>query len=416
MPLLGSCLCGGVRLRITGPFLKATYCHCRHCQKRTGSAFSVQGRVAQEHFELLSGRELLCSFSPLEGRPKVFCVRCGSSLFSGDPLTDAEVSVRFGILDGDPVIRPEAHCYTSSTPPWCLLPDDGLTRYPGPATPRTGKPLAHHISLLVVKVGGSLFSDKRLDRIVDEAALQAHSAAIACLAQEAPGRLILVSGGGAFGHAAVRELDSRDPHAALPLTEANFALKWRWTQALRAQGAPALPMQLSAFCARGDDGELQVGHGVLRRMLAQGALPVLSGDAIICGGGSLEILGSDRVPEALLGLCPGQMRVATLTDVPGLLLDRCAPGEVLREIDTEDTQDAMALPWDPPSWDTSSSMAGKLRALVDIARKGAECFILQASPERPLAFLLDPVEQWPDGMPYTRISDRARSGAVVSTG
>ena len=415
-PLLGSCLCGGVRLRITGPFLRATYCHCRHCQKRTGSAFSAQARVAQEHFELLASSDLMRTFTPPEGRPKVFCGQCGSSLFSGDPLVDAEVSVRLGILEGDPAIRPEAHLYADSAPRWRPLPEDGLTRYSGPATPQSSSPLADHVSLLVVKVGGSLFSDKRLDRTVDEVALEAHSAAIALLAKEAPGRVVFVSGGGAFGHAAARELDLGDPHAALPLTEANFALKWKWTQALRAQGAPALPLQVSAFCTRGESGELQVSHGVLRQMLAQGALPVLSGDAIVCPDGALKILGSDRVPEALLGLRPGSMRVVTLTNVPGLLMDRQAPGEVLREIDPEDAEEAMTLPWSPPAWDTSSSMAGKLRALVDVARQGAECFILQASPERPWAFLLEPVERWPQEMAYTRISRRAASGAAASTG
>lgn len=118
-PLGGSCLCGGVAFRVTGPFLRASCCHCHNCQKRTGSAFSVQGRVAQEHFELLSGADLLHTFVPNpDSRPKVFCSRCGSSLFSGDPLVDQEVSIRFGSLDGDPGIVPEAHVYPTSAPVW----------------------------------------------------------------------------------------------------------------------------------------------------------------------------------------------------------------------------------------------------------------------------------------------------------
>ncbi len=133
-PLYGSCLCGGVRLRITGPFERATYCHCHNCQKRTGSASSAQGRVAQENFELLEGHQLLKSFTLGEGlRPKVFCLRCGSSLFSGEPLTDPEVSVRLGILDGDPGIRPQARTFTDSAPAWAPVPADDLIRIPGPA-------------------------------------------------------------------------------------------------------------------------------------------------------------------------------------------------------------------------------------------------------------------------------------------
>lgn len=131
-PLHGSCLCGAVRLRITGPFRSASYCHCRHCQKRTGSAASAQGRVAQEHFELLSGHNLLKDYAVSEGtRAKVFCLRCGSSLFSGEPLSDPEVSVRLGLLDGDPGIRPQVRAFTDSAACWAPVPDD-LPHVPGP--------------------------------------------------------------------------------------------------------------------------------------------------------------------------------------------------------------------------------------------------------------------------------------------
>lgn len=119
-------------MRVAGPFLRASYCHCKHCQKRTGSVASAQGRVAQEHFELIAGHELLRSFTPADGgRPKVFCDRCGSSLFSGDPLHDEQVSVRLGVLDGDPGIRPETRAYVASAAVWGAVPDDDLERFPG---------------------------------------------------------------------------------------------------------------------------------------------------------------------------------------------------------------------------------------------------------------------------------------------
>jgi hypothetical protein len=116
---------------VRGPFLRASYCHCHNCQKRTGSAFSVQGRVAGADFELLSGADLLRSYAPdAESRPKVFCSRCGSSLFSGDPLVDEEVSIRFGTLDGDPGIRPQARGYVESAPVWEPVPTDDLVDRP----------------------------------------------------------------------------------------------------------------------------------------------------------------------------------------------------------------------------------------------------------------------------------------------
>lgn len=128
-PLQGGCLCGAVRYELTAPFKNAGYCHCTHCQRRTGTGSSVNGRVPQSGFELLSGESELRSYSPSEGRPKVFCATCGSALFSGDPLHEDEVSVRFGTLDRDPGIRPEYRQYLRSAVAWEPVPDDGLTHY-----------------------------------------------------------------------------------------------------------------------------------------------------------------------------------------------------------------------------------------------------------------------------------------------
>ena len=134
-PLGGGCLCGGVRFEITAPFAVALYCHCTHCQRRTGSSYSVGGRVQRDGFRLIAGRELIASFTPEGGIPKLFCSRCGGHVFTGDPCTDALVGVRFGALDADPGIRPTLRQFTASAPFWDPIPDDGLPRFPRAAPP-----------------------------------------------------------------------------------------------------------------------------------------------------------------------------------------------------------------------------------------------------------------------------------------
>jgi hypothetical protein len=129
-PLGGGCLCGAVRFEVTAPFTTAGYCHCTHCQRRTGTGSSISGRVSQEGFRLLQGEEQLKSYTPpAGGRPKVFCVECGSALFSGEPLSDPEVALRLGTLDGDPGIRPQYRMFVDSAVSWEPIPDDGLTRH-----------------------------------------------------------------------------------------------------------------------------------------------------------------------------------------------------------------------------------------------------------------------------------------------
>lgn len=129
-PLQGGCLCGEIRFEITAPFISAGYCHCTHCQRRTGTGSSANGRVPREGFRLLQGEDRLRSFKPSAGVPKLFCGRCGSALFSGDPFSDGEVAVRLGTLDGDPGIRPQYRQFVDSVASWEPVPEDGITRYP----------------------------------------------------------------------------------------------------------------------------------------------------------------------------------------------------------------------------------------------------------------------------------------------
>jgi hypothetical protein len=124
-------LCRTVRFEITAPFLSAGYCHCTRCQRRTGTPSSLNGRVPQAGFELLSGEDQLRAYEPPGGAPKLFCTTCGGHVFSGDPFHDEEVAVRLGALDGDPGIRPQYRMFLDFAIPWLPVPDDGLTRYPG---------------------------------------------------------------------------------------------------------------------------------------------------------------------------------------------------------------------------------------------------------------------------------------------
>jgi hypothetical protein len=130
-PLQGGCLCGAVRYELTAPFDHAGYCHCTHCQRRTGTGSSANGRVPLEGFRLLRGRERLRAFKPPTGVPKLFCETCGSALFSGDPFADRLVAVRLGTLDRDPGVRPQFRQFVDSAALWEPVPRDGLERYPG---------------------------------------------------------------------------------------------------------------------------------------------------------------------------------------------------------------------------------------------------------------------------------------------
>jgi hypothetical protein len=132
--LTGGCLCGGVRFELTEPPLRAGYCHCTRCQRRTGTAASPSAWTAPGSFKVLQGEDLVTVYAPPDGFEKAFCAACGSALFSRNPADHDAIGVRLGSFDEDPGVRPSWHQYVDNAAPWEPLPDDGLERYPGPRT------------------------------------------------------------------------------------------------------------------------------------------------------------------------------------------------------------------------------------------------------------------------------------------
>jgi hypothetical protein len=128
LPLTGGCGCGAVRFEVTEPLRFASYCHCTRCQRRTGTAASVNAALVPGSFRFVSGEGDVRSWAPDGGWEKGFCGRCGSALFSREPGRPVG-SVRLGSLDRDPGIRPAFHQFVAYAASWAPLPDDGLPRY-----------------------------------------------------------------------------------------------------------------------------------------------------------------------------------------------------------------------------------------------------------------------------------------------
>jgi hypothetical protein len=130
LPLTGGCGCGAVRYEITEVPVKAGYCHCTRCQRRTGTAASPNLMVAPGSVRITQGEDKLTAWEPDGGFRKVFCKVCGSGLWSTPPDSDEPAGVRTGTVDGDPGVKPSYRQWLSSAAPWEPIPDDGLTRFP----------------------------------------------------------------------------------------------------------------------------------------------------------------------------------------------------------------------------------------------------------------------------------------------
>jgi len=122
----GHCTCGAVRYRLTSDPLFVHCCHCRWCQRETGTAFALNALIESDRVDILSG-ELETVPTPSasgNGQDIVRCATCRIALWShyaglGDKLS----FVRVGTLDDPDRLPPDIHIYTSSKQPWVILPD-----------------------------------------------------------------------------------------------------------------------------------------------------------------------------------------------------------------------------------------------------------------------------------------------------
>ena len=126
----GGCLCGGVRFELTEPAKEASYCHCKRCQRRTGTAASANARIDGRTLRVVQGDELVKAWRhPDGGFEKLFCRECGGQLFSRNPDDPTQIGVRLGAFDGDPGVRPSSRKFVAYAAAWEPIPDDGLPRY-----------------------------------------------------------------------------------------------------------------------------------------------------------------------------------------------------------------------------------------------------------------------------------------------
>ncbi|MFW0778380.1 MAG: GFA family protein [Rickettsiales bacterium] len=113
----GSCLCGTVSFEIHGDFDSFYLCHCKHCQKDTGSAHAANLFSTSATISWKTGADSITSFTlPGTRHSKSFCNLCGSAVPSSQ-LADLLV-VPAGSLDSDLSLQPTAHIFSSSKAAW----------------------------------------------------------------------------------------------------------------------------------------------------------------------------------------------------------------------------------------------------------------------------------------------------------
>ena len=122
----GGCACGAIRYQAEGEPLFSLNCHCRDCQRETGSAFAPILAVLRATFTLTRGRPRYFELTADSGQTttRAFCPECGSRLFGQPGSRPDIVTIRVGSLDDPSAFRPNRDIFTASAQPWDYMNPD----------------------------------------------------------------------------------------------------------------------------------------------------------------------------------------------------------------------------------------------------------------------------------------------------
>lgn len=107
MEITGGCLCGKVRIAVSGKPYRVGICHCLDCRKHHGALFHASA-VFPQAAVMINGQTR--SFAE-----RFFCPNCGSSVFS---RTADEIEVHLGCLDTPDIFKPTYELWTVRRESW----------------------------------------------------------------------------------------------------------------------------------------------------------------------------------------------------------------------------------------------------------------------------------------------------------
>lgn len=120
----GGCLCGKVRYSIDWPPTATMSCHCKNCQKQSGSALSTIAMLPREAVRIKGTLKTYLDHGD-SGAPvlRKFCDSCGSPVITDVPAMPAMLFIKTGTLDDTSGAAPATHMWTCSAQDWFVFPE-----------------------------------------------------------------------------------------------------------------------------------------------------------------------------------------------------------------------------------------------------------------------------------------------------
>lgn len=125
-PLAGGCDCRHIRYQIESAPLFVHCCHCRWCQRESGSSFALNAMIESDRVSVLSDEPPEFVATPSnsgKGQHIARCPKCRVAVWSHYAGAGILVCfVRVGTLDDPDRLPPDIHIFTASKQPWVVIP------------------------------------------------------------------------------------------------------------------------------------------------------------------------------------------------------------------------------------------------------------------------------------------------------
>ncbi|SDR07666.1 isopentenyl phosphate kinase [Natronobacterium texcoconense] len=225
--------------------------------------------------------------------------------------------------------------------------------------------------MIVLKLGGSVITEKDRPETLDGDALERAADAVAAASEDGLGDLVIVHGGGSFGHHNASEHGitttegTHDVGALMDVHGAMVTLNRFVLRRLFDRDVDAVPVHPFSMASRDEDGNLELPIDGIRTILEEGFVPVLHGDMIPHAGAGATVVSGDELVAELARELEAD-RIGLCSTVPGVLDEDDA---VIDEIATFD--DAADVLGESEATDVTGGMAAKVQALLELEADAA---------------------------------------------
>jgi isopentenyl phosphate kinase len=235
--------------------------------------------------------------------------------------------------------------------------------------PATGE----RYEVTVIKLGGSLITDKTRQDSLYEDVLTNIAGVLARHLAAFPQAMMIIMGGGSVGHFAAKELavDRGVPECDLGglhrMASKMYKLKCYFADLLEQQGVAAMPFQETSCLVAREDGSVLFQDAAVRHALRLRLVPILSGGLVFDIAHGVRALNGDLLALALDDRAFHIKRVIMLTDVAGVI---SADGSAIKRLD-EDSKSKMARSYGSgEKVDLTGGIDTKVEVALELARRG----------------------------------------------